>query len=525
MVVHRVGRLEVDGVTFAACSCGERVRVETAGEVEAAGLAHVHERRGRPRAGVAHGVDVGPVPVERVPAIGVAGEGRLWLVDGERGRPVCRLEGLSAGALAAAAMAVGLREILVDGGALEGFGLPAELPAGLFGTPSARREPAVDERPAWLVGGPGEEIVWRAAWRARVRPRAAGPWCSLVLLPYDAEEAAGPWGSAASCRALCEALSAFHGALGAPWADGVGRTVERLILSTHPRDRGGVALGREPFVPEPALDSSRSLPEKLWRRRLTAAEARAGWVHCFDANAFYLSAWGSAELGFGAPVHVVSPAFDRRTPGLWRVEGGLPAARRGDLLPAPWAPADEWYTTPTIVRAGELLAEAPAIAEAWIWPEHSRFLRAAGTRIRDARAALLGGGEAAGLAKLAVGALYQRGTGRLQMAERDERSGWRRPDWAMTVYALSRVNLDRRLRKLEGAAPFAIATDGLAFAADEGDPRAFAEKIGLPVGTGLGEFSIEESVRLTPALRRAVDGASYAGAVMKAIRAAVGEGD
>lgn len=363
--------------------------------------------------------------------------------------------------------------------------------------------------------GDGLEVTAAAdgrPWRWRVDGE---PPVSVVLLERDAAGQAGPW-AGLEPRQLVDVFARLEKLLGVPWADGTGHTAERLILATHPRERGGVLLDTAPVVPEPARAGNLEQPYS-WRRPLTARERGAGWVHVFDANAQYLSAWGTAELGHGVPVHHDGPGFDPKVAGLWRVPGGLDglATPATPLLPAPWTLRREWYTTPTMVRALEagLGLDFPAVVESWRWPRRSRFFRGAAERLRDARA------EAAAVlaepapaadaddaavdlwarrrvcaraAADAVKALYAVHTGRLLMA-RAEGARWYRPDWAHTVKATARVNLHRRLAKI-AAAPFTVNVDALAFADDEPDAAAFAARVGLPVGTGLGQFKHEATM-------------------------------
>ena len=362
-----------------------------------------------------------------------------------------------------------------------------------------------------LTPSAGEpETPWR--WRAQT---ASGYEVSIVFLELADRTggAAGPW-QGLTAREMADAFAAFRRLVGEPWADGIGKTAERLILSTHPRKKGGTLLDASPDVPEVLRDNTLELPYHSWCRRPVEA---AAFVHAFDANAQYLGAWGTVELGHGRPTHRQWSGdwFDKNLPGVWRVAnaGELP---NPDLsLPAPWLPGREWFTTPTIARMIEVLEPigvVPDITEAWTWPRHSRFLRPASEILRDARKAALeevtrqratlrqaeGDDVDAAARRIAVAstvadavkALYAVQTGRFGMAGRDQRSGWARPDWACMIRAQARVNLHRRLSRLT-AAPFALATDGLLFVSDEPDGLEFADSIGLPIGNGLGQFKYD----------------------------------
>lgn len=429
-------------------------------------------------------VDPGPMVVrgDRFVLAGVDDAGR----DGARGRIV--------GPVAAAAALRGVSVVFVVG----------EPPAELWGSADAVQ----------TIGGEGAH-----AWRYRVTVPGGAP-VSLVLLSRDEGAHGGPW-TGLSGQELVDALRALRGLLGVPWGHSVGRTGEHLILSTHPRHRGGVSLDRSPDVPEPARPARLEQPWQAWQRPMTAAEESAGWVHVFDANAAFLGPWQSTELGFGRPEHFGARGCETRlqSAGVWRVE--LPAGwHDGEGLP-PIAPGLRdgrgWVTSPTLSRLrewselqgfGELLP-----AEGWVWPRRSRFLRAAGERLRDARAAAMNEEHAArtalaaaeteedadrwahrvavaGAVKDAVRDVYTITVGRLSSAEGHIAAGWRRPDWGNTIRAAYRVSLHRKLTRWTQA-PVAVMTDAVAFLSDVPEPAAFAESIGLaPVslGPGLGQF-------------------------------------
>lgn len=378
-----------------------------------------------------------------------------------------------------------------------------------------------DQTPVEIAGGDPREPD--DAWRVRVR-RGAGV-VLFVFVHKDAGRIAGHW-SNLSAAELYAALRAFERIVGVSWRDSIGRTAEALILSTHPRARGGVLLDPAPasWMPEPALDGGLELAYQAWRRPLVDDEPSRRWVHVYDANAQYLAAWIAAEVGIGRPAHHDSITFDAKRAGLWRLDAAaLTAGDVDELLPPIATPGREWVTTPTAQRIAEVCDAVPIVREAWLWPRRSRFFRATGERLRDARAqamaaiedarnagfpedgraderarAYVGRIVTAGAVLDAIKDLYRVETGRLQMARSPE-SPWARPDWAHTIRATARTNLHRRLAKL-ARRPFAIATDGLMFATDEPDPLTFAAAIGLPIGNGLGQFTHEYTSAAAPVL-------------------------
>jgi hypothetical protein len=397
-----------------------------------------------------------------------------------------------------------------------------ELGAGVVYFHDASGIPAESE--VLTVTGDEGGKVWRARL-AVVGERAV----SVVWLEHDELGHSGPWAGLAP-RELAGAFGAFERLVGVPWGDSIGHTAESLILATHPRERGGVLLDREPFIPPEIAGGTLEGPWAAWRRDLTKAEAGCAFVHSFDANAQYLGAWGTAELGHGRPVYRGAGAakFDHREIGFWRIPKIAAVRNITPTLPAPWLEGREWFSTATVRRLLEVCdgLEAPDIAEAWVWPRKSRFLFEAASRLRDARKAAmleldkwraigqLGTTDPEGALRRAVSAevvldavrsLYQVETGRFGMTGRASSSPWARPDWGHTIRAMARVNLHRRLMKLR-AHPFAIATDGLLFASDEPDGRRFASQIDLELGTGLGHYRYTGTAELGQVLEAGAGG-------------------
>jgi hypothetical protein len=372
------------------------------------------------------------------------------------------------------------------------------------------------------------------AQRCQQTVRADGTAVTVVILAHDTDRYCGPWADAATPEDLFEGLERFRRVVGHPWRSSVGRTGEALMRFCHPPERGGVQLGVAPTLPAPGNDRSLE-PAFLWHRPLTDAEQAAGHMHLFDLNGQYLAAWQSVELGLGEPEHLAGPVdvagwvkqrpSGRRLvapPGLWRLKE-LPAEPLDPAVPNPWSNGRgqaTWVTTPTLARVFEVDEDLVDVAEAWCWPDQTRYLRPVGERLRDARMALIDDtSPSAQLALAAVKDLYRRGTGRLAMEDRSRTSGWPRPDWRLAIIALARVNLHRTITSKLAAAPFAVLVDGLCFASDVSDPTVFADKIGLPVGPRLGQFSYEGTIALTPAVVHELGDAGSASAVIKVLKA------
>lgn len=391
-------------------------------------------------------------------------------------------------------------------------------------------------------------------WRYRVTVPGAEP-VTLVLVQRDSGQHSGPWAGLTGTEA-CLVLRAVGDVLGVAWSHSVGRTAEQLILDTHPRRRGGRSLERAPSIPGPATSARLEQPWAAWQRPLDESERTAAWVHTFDANAAFLGAWQTAELGFGKVEHFTTArGCEPRVAaaGVWRVElpegwsdgAGLPPIAPG-LRRTDTGNLAGWVMTPTLARLrqwaadtgqGEVIPE-----EGHVWPERSRFLRAAGERLRNLRAdtleaesmaagmlkdpalteelaeQYLGVLVTAGAAREAVRDLYTITVGRFSSHEPHIPAAWRRPDWANTIRAEWRTNLHRKLAhwSATGPAPFAVATDAVAYATDEPDAEAFARWLGLRLGTGLGEFKHQGTVERGLATRHLGLGARQVSGVFTA---------
>lgn len=344
-------------------------------------------------------------------------------------------------------------------------------------------------------------------WHVPVRNGDRRWW---VVVDEWSTLAAGPWAIAGSAREAAAALALFRRVVGFGWRSTVGKTAEQLIASTHPRSKGGVQLPADPRIPH-AIGNAELEGPWDWHRSPHAAvpdsEAGASWLHVFDVNAQYLAPWQGLELGVGDLVHAANDRtgveIDLSMPGFWRTVNPLPADKLGrELLPTAWLPNRSVYSSATIRRAIEL-GMAPVAAEGWWWPDHTRYLRAAGQRLSGARTALLEQeGPTAELVRAAIKMLYAVFVGRVS-TERDEvvaaESRWRRGDWGNLIRATARVNLHRKLERTwreHGIAPIAARTDTVGYLSAEPDPLAFASAAALPVGPQLGAFKVVRTVHV-----------------------------
>jgi hypothetical protein len=289
--------------------------------------------------------------------------------------------------------------------------------------------------------------------------------------------------------ALLRAVELFWVRVGVPFRSSPGATARDLWLALR---KGRAELRPGQAAPPAVVRPSPEAPF-VWSRPLTDAEREHGWVHAFDANAQYLGTAASIDLGAGQPEHRTGPLdFDRKTVGYWLAD--VPEAPAG-LLPDPFTPSPRlagmtdpagrrWATTPTLALAAELGAPV-RVHEAWVWPQSRRFLRPWAEAFRDARAACQGDPAPEAQAVLAAVKLaYNKFFGWL--ASEQVGGELARPDWHQLVIAQSRVNLYRKLARLDRP-PFAVDVDALYLTAPTADPAA-ACPTSLQLGPGLGQF-------------------------------------
>ena len=282
--------------------------------------------------------------------------------------------------------------------------------------------------------------------------------------------------------------------------------------------RGAIptALGMiEPYLRHAGAWQSPRMPDlieripSVWARDLDPAERALSWCHLIDKHAAYLGACSSLELGIDHPQRVDRPAFERSTPGYWRIEASrVPWPLRlpdplGRDVPTLRRPDGQWWlTTPTIELAIEHDIDFE-IREAWLWPRHRRLLRPFYERCRGARMALervLSAGPperrrkaavaAVGALKASYAALLGGGLAAIKNRKRSPRPPWYRPDWRHAIIAKSRANLIRNQLywAAHGVHVAAIYNDGCYVLSDQpGAPSS------VNLDRSLGAYSLKAS--------------------------------
>jgi len=310
---------------------------------------------------------------------------------------------------------------------------------------------------------------------------------------FPAYDENATWGEGTDASTLLAALGAYAAAVGAPYVRSPGKTGTDLLVALGRRG------GRRDAVtdwPAPARETT-TVRDTVWMRTLAPAERGRAYLHSYDKNAAWLGACANVELGLG-------DLEERTAAGDAGAGGGVPFDPK---LPGYWCArvagaAEQWYCTPTIVRAVER-GQAVAISQAHVWTRHSRALASWYTRLRDARAALYADTTPAGRLALDVFKLTYAVTISSMAGQWHRRdSVLYRPDWRHAILAQGAANLSRAIARMDaaGCTPVAVNIDCVYIVSDEPDPiKACPPTITL--GTGLGHFKVHDAgVPLAPLL-------------------------
>jgi hypothetical protein len=387
---------------------------------------------------------------------------------------------------------------------------PARAALGLPATP-----PRDDE--AGEVGFFAAPAGWDLRYRAgRVTGWSLTDRAALVRIVFAGWNLADPFATLGDPAEAAAALEVFEAAHGTAWTGSGGATF---------RDLTGRALDQlGPSVqPNVTLEGSAATGEGhgfAWDRAPTADERRGRW-HGFDRNGSFIAGLGDVAVGVGAPEWHGRGVFapkDRR-PGWWLVitPDGLEARLPCPLTPTgrhPQPGARCWVTTPSAVYLADTLGLEVRFEHAWVWADSGRPFRAVQAQLRAARATLTDSPDpAAEVAYEAHKLTYSEGINNLR-ATYHTRSlspagggltegppGWQ-PYAQAAIVATSRTNTLRRLVKVaqaSGRHPVAVReVDEVVYAGPEDDPAAAAETLGLPLGTGLGQFKPKWSMPAPP---------------------------
>lgn len=391
------------------------------------------------------------------------------------------------------AQRAGLRQLWVHPSAMASMGLPTGPGPWYHLKPDqSLSHPFTDHCGPWTVGTRG------AGLRAGFSCWVAGTDASLEVFLLEWEPPArrdgprgGVWGGCDDGLELLYEIDRWHRATrGAGWHRSGAITSEAWLREHYRRKRGHLG---PTTVPEPGAGEVEA--DITWHRAPhQLIEKRGPHCHAFDLNAMYLSAASSLPLPVGEPEYHDSTRWGAlelqeafRRPGYWLVTWG---PQGPDDVPAGGGEPHldnlrrGWVTAPTmhyLHDAGLFVGTS----EGWSWPESHRFLEPWYRMLRDARLELLAGGPALD----AVKATYRQGIGRLGSSRRarGDADPLHQPYWRQAVIAEARTRLLRRLAKLRQG-PVAVDVDCAWFLTNTAEPHRFAQRAGLPLGDGLGQF-------------------------------------
>lgn len=400
-----------------------------------------------------------------------------------------------------------VRQLWIHPGAHTRLGLPGEHGPN----PQAPEQHPWAQPDGYTCDPPG-----LAAWM-QIAPADGGRRRALVLPRFEHRAS---WRDSPSGQVLLGAVTALAGALpaGCNYYYSPNLTAAAVI---HHHHRGGLPRAS---MPPPAADRVVRHVAR-WSRTLMDEEDGRALLHRYDTNGAQLATW-NVKLGVGDPVHVTAPQWTPRrskyVAGYWLIsvaDDWRPDPRLPDLR-IPWRDAGQsqiWVPTPFLELLADDLTAPVAIAEAWLWPQSSAWLEAAGHSFRDARAALGGQADDCGkcawcIALHAIKNCYTSQIGNFARRPGDGRDPGeapgeqadtasdplRRPDVTDHIISKALANDYRRqarIGKATGRWPVAIFNDAVYYASDIQDGRQAAPP-GMVIGTGLGQYSIEATVPL-----------------------------
>ncbi|HWD07069.1 MAG TPA: DUF927 domain-containing protein [Amycolatopsis sp.] len=455
-------------------------------------------------------------PRRRLAACGVLDTAGLWLP----GRDVPIEVAVPADAAAAYRLAIAneVKALWFHPSVHAALGIPAEREVTAdFGPATALEHPWTSVDGYRLDTGDGAGL---AAW-VNIAPEGEGRRLGLVFPAYDASRSA--WHTAPDGRTLCAAVVTFAESLGEPFYMSLNETSaamirksagDKLQVFTSSSRRTG-ALGE---VPEP-MGKVRHLGD--WSRALLDEEEGGAFLDRFDLNAAEASVNTSVFVGIGVPERGPMTSWNRaemkKSAGYVLANVPRQHPKLDTRLPSllgPWSRVDEveetrggpaWAPVELFVLLDEIGVPFEPV-EALMFPDAARLLRPYGEHLSKGRMDLMDAAAddpASDLALDVAKAMYKSRQGDYN------RRGSRifRPDVRDGSICKSRANAYRRLRKIgkeSGRYPVAFHVDAAYYVShddrwtgeDRHDNAAAIAPAGMTIGTAMGEWKHETSVRL-----------------------------
>ena len=362
----------------------------------------------------------------------------------------------------------------------------------------------------------------RLGHRMRIWRDSNKAGAQIVYLPYITGEVALLDGDP-SPAALAARLERYAQLAGVPYGRSAAYSGHDLVTRTDARRKKVLAGPAGPPPDRPSVSGIVS-----GQRRPAPEEEKHPYLHSYDATAAWLAAAKGTELGLGAAVHKDRPEFDPQLPGLWRLAPPTwDTWRVPDPLKAsrPRKDGTVWVYTPLLAFEADMLGAAIEPLEAWVWPEHTRYLDLWAQQMDTARLALAGPppsfrpGDPDDAAVLAAVKDTYSGTvtlfGSSQLAGDPDKgkpaSRLYRPDWAHMIVNTAAARLYRKIFAAAarcGRWPVAIDRDNLLYTSDDPDPErscpdglvpARPGQEAKPVGNRLGQVKNKGSALMSAA--------------------------
>jgi hypothetical protein len=344
------------------------------------------------------------------------------------------------------------------------------------------------------------------------------PSVRVIWAPSDKR-----FGKLASGPSILASLEKFETAHGGTAPQGSGRADFKELLTRSHNSITGRKLTKlistESIEPEwiAKVGLSGEAGALSWDREPGADGAKSTHGHALDRNGDFLTALRESRVPIGAPEHLTGRfAFDpgEKRPGWWEIapptawphelpylatsDGRFIADTRRHRVGDPVR-----ITTVTARFIVKELGIPLVVVDAWVWPESCEYLRPVADVLRDARADLVTATSPEGItAYKAHKDVYSEWINDLsaQFHEPDlvTKDGLTRGPrwWSPTLHAhivagarVARVRSVRKAALTSGIWPAAMGgTDQVFYFSTEPDPERFAKRVGLSIGSGLGEW-------------------------------------
>lgn len=322
----------------------------------------------------------------------------------------------------------------------------------------------------------------------------------LGLLPELGERLGGVLQGVSDPMDIARRLGSYHQLTGVHWRATPGITGCAALRKAFPDPTPGA----QPLWHHPLLKGVRlrGCGPLIWRNPQQPTPDDRNVVHVFDINAMYLAGLRNAQLAWSALQRSEIGRFDPSMPGYWEIDvTGLPADLYDGKTRPPVFPkmfsirGSAWLSTPVVKYLVEVTGLHFDVMDAYVSDNPQGIGRGVAERLMAARRGDLGD---PGPLLPAIKRTYAELVGMLAR----ERGSIYRPDWAATIMDLARMNMLRRVRRLDDDVRIlAVETDAVYLMTDAPN-AALNLSARLGVGTEPGTFKYVESLTVGQYLKK-----------------------